>query len=76
MLSPGLLDDVAGPSQPAHVSCAVVVMSKRYQGAEDRVRQHEQERETPGGRDYLGGVGLGLPSPRAEWIADGAVALQ
>lgn len=58
---PGLLDDVVGPHQAAHVSRAVVTASEGLEGARDRVGQHQDEGRHPGGSDDLGGVGLGLP---------------
>lgn len=73
---PGLLDDVVGPHQAAHVPGAVVPAGEGLEGAGDGVGQHEDGGRHPGGRDDLGGVGLGLPRAGRERVADGAVALQ
>lgn len=74
--SPGLLDDVVGPHQAAHVPGAVVPAGEGLEGAGDRVGQHQDEGRHPGGGDDLGGVGFGLPRPGGQRVADGAVALQ
>lgn len=76
MRSPGLLDDVVGPHQAAHVPGAVVTASEGLESAGDGVGQHEDGGRHPGGRDDLGGVGLGLPRSGRQRVADGAVALQ
>lgn len=74
--SPGLLDDVVGPHQAAHVPSAVVDAGEGLEGARNGVGQHQDERRHPGGSDDLGGVGFGLPRPGGQWVANGAVALQ
>lgn len=74
--SPGLLDDVVGPHQAAHVPGAVVEAGEGLQGAGDGVGQHQDERNHPGGGDDLGGVRFGLPRPGGQRVADGTVALQ
>lgn len=76
MRLPGLLDDVVGPHQAAHVPGAVVAARERLESAGDGVGQHEDGGHHPGGRDDLGGVGLGLPHSGGQRVADGAVALQ
>lgn len=76
MRLPGLLDDVIGPHQAAHVSGAVVKAGERLERAGDGVGQHEDGGGHPGGRNDLGGVGLGLPHSGCQRVADGAVALQ
>ena len=76
LLSPGLLDDITGPDQAAHVACAVVNPGEGHQSAGDGVGQHEQEAHHPGGRDDLGSVGLGLPGTGGQGVADCTVALQ
>lgn len=73
---PGLLDDVVGPHQAAHVPGAVVEPGEGLQGAGNRVGQHQDEGRHPGGGDDLGGVGFGLPRPGGQRVANGAVALQ
>lgn len=60
-ISPGLLDDIGGPHQAAHVSRAVVAPGEGLEGAKNWVRQHQDEGRHPGGSDDLGGVGFGLP---------------
>lgn len=52
----------------------VVGTLKRVQVADDRVRDHDEEGQHPRGRDHPVGVGAGLPHPRLERVADGAVA--
>lgn len=74
--SPGLLDDVVGPHQAAHVPGAVVDAGEGLEGARDGVRQHQDEGRHPGGSDDLGGMGFGLPHPGGQRVANGAVALQ
>lgn len=76
ILLPGLLDDITGPDQAAHVARAVVDPGEGHQGAGDGVGQHEQEAHHPGGRDDLGGMGLGLPGTGGQGVADCTVALQ
>lgn len=76
MRLPGLLDDVIGPHQAAHVSGAVVTAGERLESAGDGVGQHQDGGRHPGGRDDFSGVGLGLPHSGCQWVADGAVALQ
>lgn len=76
MRLPGLLDGVVGPHQAAHVAGGVVPAGEGLEGAGDGVGQHQDGGGHPGGRDDLGGVGLGLPHPGCERVADGAVALQ
>lgn len=76
MRSPGLLDDVVGPHQAAHVPGAVVAARERLESARYGVGQHEEGGHHPGSRDDLGGVGLGLPHSGGQRVADGAVALQ
>lgn len=75
-VSPGLLDDVIGPHQAAHVPGAVVEAGEGLEGARNWVGQHQEEGRHPGGSDDLGGVGFGLPRPGGQWVANGAVALQ
>lgn len=75
-ISPGLLDDVIGPQQAAHVPGAVVAAGEGLEGARDWVGQHQDEGRHPGGSDDLGGVGFGLPRPGGQRVANGAVALQ
>lgn len=53
----------------------VVGTLKRVQVADDRVRDHDEEGQHPRGCDHPVGVGAGLPHPRLERVADGAVAL-
>lgn len=53
----------------------VVGTLKRVQVADDRVRDHDEEGQHPRGRDHPVGVGAGLPHPRLQRVADGAVAL-
>lgn len=76
MRLPGLLDDVIGPHQAAHVPGAVVTAGERLESAGDGVGQHQDGGRHPGGRNDLGGVGLGLPHSGRQRVADGAVALQ
>lgn len=76
MRLPGLLDDVVGPHQAAHVPGAVVTAGERLESARDGVGQHQDGGHHPGGRDDLGSVGLGLPHSGGQRVADGAVALQ
>lgn len=76
MRLPGLLDDVVGPHQAAHMPRAVVAAGERLESAGDGVGQHQNGGHHPGGRDNLGGVGLGLPHSGRQRVADGAVALQ
>lgn len=74
--SPGLLDDVVGPHQAAHVPRAVVEACEGLEGAKNGVGQHQYEGPHPGGCDDLGGVGFCLPHPGREGVANGTVALQ
>lgn len=74
--SPGLLDDVVGPNQAAHVPGAVVVARERLEVARNGVRQHQDEGHNPSGSDDLGGVRFGLPRPGSQRVANGTVALQ
>lgn len=55
---------------------AVVSAGEGFERAGDGVGQHEDEGGHPGGGDDLGGVGLGLPHPGFQRVANGAVALQ
>ena len=75
-ISPGLLDDVIGPHQAAHVPGAVVAASEGLEGARNGVGQHQDEGRHPGGSDDLGGVRFSLPRPGGQRVANGAVALQ
>lgn len=74
--SPGLLDDVIGPHQAAHVPGAVVAAGEGFEGARNRVGQHQDEGHHPGGGDDLGGVAFSLPRSGGQRVANGAVALQ
>lgn len=74
--SPGLLDDVIGPDQAAHVPRAVVEAREGLERAGDGVGQHQYEGHHPGGGDDLDGVGLGLPRPGGQRVANGTVALE
>lgn len=74
--SPGLLDDVVGPHQAAHVPGAVVEAGEGLEGAKNGVGQHQYKRPQPGGSDDLGSVGFCLPRPGGEGVANGTVALQ
>lgn len=74
--SPGLLDDVVGPHQTAHVPRAVVEAGERLEGTGNGVGQHQDERSHPGGGDDLGSVRFGLPRPGGQRVANGTVALQ
>lgn len=53
----------------------VVRALERVQVADDWVRDHDEEGQRPRGRDHPVGVRAGLPHPRLERVADGAVAL-
>lgn len=54
----------------------VVTAGERLESAGDGVGQHQDGGRHPGGRDDLGGVGLGLPHSGCQRVADGAVAFQ
>lgn len=70
------MNDITGPHQSTHVAGAVVDAGEGHQLAGDGIGQHQHEGHHPGGRDDLGGVGLGLPGAGGQRVTDGAVALQ
>lgn len=71
--SPGLLSLWAGPVQTAHVTDRVVGLGERSEYTEDWVGHHNQQWQHPGGGNDSVSVGSGLPRPRLQWVADGAV---
>lgn len=58
------------------VCCGVVRTLKWPEVTDDRVGDHDDEGQHPCNSNHTVGMGLGLPRPRLQRLADGTVALK